>query len=211
MADVAAIQAEELGHFAAVREEGAVAVGFFDAFDFVSDVGVRLIPRDALPLVLAAQLALGVVAAARLPRRALHGVLQTIGGKHVVALCAAAHASALLRIVGAVFMRVVGFLANDHAIFDQRLVQATASAVVPACSRDPGTADDVGSRRGLLIFLSRLHLVGTASGKTARHGQSCRGRSARLDEPPSAHPGRLPNLVLVVSHLSSSDSHSPKT
>ena len=199
VADVAAVEAQELGHGAAVGEERAVAVGILDALDLVGDIRISLVPRDALPFVLAAHIAVGVLAAARLPGLALHGVLQAVGRKHVVALRTAADAGSLLRVVGAVLVGVVGLLADDHAVLHERLVEASTAAVVPTGRRDPGAVRDVADV-GRLVLLRRLDLVGRAAGQAA-YGQGGRGSGAGFDEAPSAQLRRLPNLLHIARHL----------
>ena len=84
----------------------------------------RLVPRDALPHVAAAQ---GVVArTARLPVLALHGVTQAVGAAYELTQAVALDAAALLGKVGGVGVAVVGLLAHHQAVDHVGLVDAAA-------------------------------------------------------------------------------------
>ena len=113
-----------------------VAVLLDDAVDLIGADLNGLVPAQALPLILSAELHMFFTIAG-VPVLALHGILETVGAQHVLALGAAADAGALLRIVGTVFVGVVGLLADDNAVHHQGLVQAAAAAVVPAGASDP--------------------------------------------------------------------------
>lgn len=121
----------------ASQQKCLVAVLLLDGLELIANVTDGLIPADALPFVLAAHLA---VRALRRPSLALDGILQAIGAEALLLLRLAAHATALLRIIERVFVRIVGLLANYRAIFDHNLVHATATAVVPARCRRPFAA-----------------------------------------------------------------------
>ena len=121
----------------AVADDGVLAVFGVDALQLVRDVVERLFPADALPLVLAAQLAVGVLGAARLPALALHGVLDAVGVVHLLAQGPPAQAAALLRAVEAVLAGVVGLLADDHAVHHVAHVQAHLVAVLVAVNGHP--------------------------------------------------------------------------
>ena len=121
----------------AVADDGVLAVLGVDALEFAYHQIERLVPADALPLVLAAQLAVGVFAAARLPALALHGVLDAVGVVHLLAQGPPAQAAALLRAVEAVLAGVVGLLADDHAVHHVAHVQAHLVAVLVAVNGHP--------------------------------------------------------------------------
>ena len=121
----------------AIANDGILAVFLIHALQLVGDIRQRLIPRDALPFVLAAQFAMGVLAAARLPMLALHGVFDAVGIVNLLAQRAAAQASALLRVVEAIFVRIVGLLANDHAIDHIPAIHAHLIAILVAVNGHP--------------------------------------------------------------------------
>lgn len=116
------------------EQDGAVAILLLGASQALSHQIERLVPAHTLPLVLAAQLAIGSVQA---PAGALERILDAILGEHLLALAAAAQAPALLRIVRTVLVGVVGLLAHDNAVLHKHLVQAATTAVVPAGRRLP--------------------------------------------------------------------------
>ncbi len=120
-----------------VADDGILAVFRIHALQLVGHIGERLIPADALPLVLAAQLAVGRLAAAGLPALALHGVLDAVGVVHLLAQGAPAQAAALLGAIEAVGMGVVGLLANDHAVDHVSHIQAHLVAVLMTVNGHP--------------------------------------------------------------------------
>jgi len=121
----------------AVADDGVLAVLRVDALQLVGHEGQCLIPADALPLVLAAQLAVSVLAAARLSALALHGVLDAVGVVHLLAQGAPAQAAALLGAVETVRMGVVGLLAHHDAVHHVPHVQAHLVAVLVAVNGHP--------------------------------------------------------------------------
>ena len=78
-------------------------------------------------------------------------VYGTVGAEYLHALRTTALARALLRVVGAVFVRVIGLLPQHHAVFHERLVQATSAAVVPTRGGNPCCA---------LLGVDRLGMLG---------------------------------------------------
>ena len=137
------------------HNNGAVPPGFLGVLQFGGNIVQRLLPGDPLPLVPAAQ---GFIAARqRLPVFALHGILDPILAVDHLPQGASPQTGALLRIVRAVGMRVIGFLANHDIVDDQSGVVAFAAAVVPAGRRNPlalagyGRAVEFGSGRNPLI------------------------------------------------------------
>ena len=93
---------------------------------------------------------MGVFAAARLPARPLHGVLQTIGTKALLLLRAAAGTSALLQPFEAVLVGRVAALPDDDAILHEHAIDAAPAAVVPARRRYPLALVSGWRRRPLL-------------------------------------------------------------
>ena len=120
-----------------VAHDGVLAVLGVHALELVGDVGERVVPADALPFVLAAQLAVRGLAAAGLPALAFHRVLDAVGVVHLLAQGAPAQTAALLRAVEAVLARVVGLLANDDAVHDVAHVEAHLVAVLVAVDGHP--------------------------------------------------------------------------
>ncbi len=146
---------------------------FNDSFDLIRDVIKCFIPADTLPLVDAAQLTMRVLPATGLPALALHGVFQTICGKHLVALRTATNARTLLRIFWTILMRIVGFLTNNNTIPDKHLIQATASAIVPASRSLPFTCDDIPAVASNILLFTGLNVILRTASKTC----SGQGRS----------------------------------
>ena len=164
-------------------EDGVVAVGLVDALDLISDVLSGLVPGDALPLVLTAQVA---VRLARLPVLALHRVLEAVKTAGLILLAPAAQAGALLTVHVVVGIEVVGALAQDHAVLDVRAHQALAAAVVRAGSGHPLAAFQYGFSGG--GFSERIgRSDAAASGE--RHGGGAK-RSGALQEISAADVGR---------------------
>ncbi len=95
---------------------GTVVV--IDALQFVCHVIERLVPADALPTFFTAQLAMGVLATARLPALALHGVFHAVGIEHMLAHGVAARARTLLRMLKSVLVYIVSFLAKHDAVLN---------------------------------------------------------------------------------------------
>src|SRR5690606_3950991 len=124
------------GHAAAHHRENAAqsvaalqnafrAICVVETLQFGGNQVERLVPRNALPLVPAAQFFL---AAARLPVLALHRVLETVSAEALMLLRAAARAGADLRVLDRVFVRVVGLDLLDHAVDHVRLDHAALPA-----------------------------------------------------------------------------------
>ena len=68
---------------------------------------------------------------------ALHGILEPVCRKDLLAQRTTAKASAHLQVVGAVIVRVIGLLTEHDSIFDQSLVYATTAAHFPTRRRNP--------------------------------------------------------------------------
>ena len=119
---------------AAQREDRVVAVGAVDALDLIVDILRRLVPGDALPLVLASELGVGVV---RTPVLALHGVFQAVQTSRLILLRIASQAGSLLTVHAVVGVEVVSALADNDTVLDTGADQTLAAAVVPAGRRDP--------------------------------------------------------------------------
>ena len=149
MAPVGQKRRERVARAIAAEEERLVAVLFLDGLELAGDVVDGLVPADALPFVLAAQLSVGVLGR---PALALHGVLQAVRAEALLLLGLAAHAAALLRVVRAVLVRVVRLLTNDRAVLHHHLVHAAPAAVVPARGSHPCAA--VGRIGGQLVLVS---------------------------------------------------------
>ena len=165
----------------AVADDGVLAVLRVDALQLVGHEGQCLIPADALPLVLAAQLAVSVLAAARLPALALHGVLDAVGVVHLLAQGAPAQAAALLGAVETVRMGVVGLLAHHDAVHHVPHVQAHLVAVLVAMDGHPlALALDDGGVAG--------HLMGRRAGTPAGLGH-VGGRARRAARKPDRRRG----------------------
>ena len=147
-----------IGRFT-IEARGAVFVR--DALDFLARKVDCLVPANDFPLVFAAVLTIGVAAAARLPTLTLERVHNAVGAEALLLLCLAAHAATLLRVVRAIFVAVVGLLANDSAVFHHDLVHATAAAIVPASCVNPRSAFFRVHGLGLIGFLD-LGIWGTA-------------------------------------------------
>ena len=160
-------------------DERLVAVLFLDGDVLVGDVLDRLIPGNALPLVLAAHLAVRVL---RRPALALHRILDTIRAEALLLLRLAAHAAALLRIINRVRVGIVSLLTNNDAILDEDLVHALAAAVMPAGSRNPLAALVVINNRGM-HGLSQSALVRTGAHAQRRHSGG--SSNAALEELPT--------------------------
>ena len=116
----------------------AILVG--DALDLFASKFNGLIPADDFPFVFAAHLAVRFLAATGLPALALQRVQDAVGAKALLLLSLATHATALLRVLDRILVRVVGLLTHHGAVLDHDLVHATAAAVVPACRRNPFAA-----------------------------------------------------------------------
>ena len=128
--------AEALGH-AARQKNALVAVGVDDAQDLTRNEVESLVPADALPFVASAQLAVGVLTAARLPVLALHGVLDAIGAEDHAAQGATTSARAQLGAVRRVVMGLVGAQAHHFPIAYESLVKALGAAVGPTAAGNP--------------------------------------------------------------------------
>ena len=161
----------------AIHDHAVLAVLGVHALELVGHVRERLVPADALPLVLAAEFAMGVLATTRLPALALHGVLDTVGVVDLLAQRASAQAAALLRLVEAVLVRVVRLLADDHAVDHVAAVHAHLVAVLMAVDGQPFAAlfqDGVIGRHGG----RSLPLVSERSaGKPQRSSRGSRARA----------------------------------
>ncbi len=118
----------------AAQQKCTVAVLFLDGLELVANILDGLVPANALPLITAAQVAVGVF---RGPVLALQGVLDTVSAEALLLLSLTTHAAALLRVIERVLMRIVSLLTHHGAVFDHDLVHAAAAAVVPACRRYP--------------------------------------------------------------------------
>ena len=160
-------------------DERLIAVLFLDGDVLVGDVLDRLIPGNALPLVLAAHLAVRVL---RRPALALHRILDTIRAEALLLLRLAAHAAALLRVIRRVRMGIVGLLTDDDAVLDEDLVHALAAAVMPAGRRNPLAARVMIHDRGMRSLGKR----GLVDAKThAKRSNSSGSRGAALQELPA--------------------------
>ena len=164
-------------------QDRVVAVGLVDALDLVGDVLSSLIPGDALPLVLTAQVA---VRLARLPVLALHRVLEAVQAAGLILLAPAAQAGALLTVHIVIGVEVVRALAQDHAVLDVGTHQALAAAVVRAGSGHPLAAFEHGVSGG---GLSERIGSGDAATGSERHAGDAE-RSGALQEIPAADVGR---------------------
>ena len=122
----------------AIKTRGAVLVG--NALDFLGCKLNSFVPADDFPLVLATHLAVGLLATARLPALALERMKNTVSAEALLLLGFAAHATALLRILDGILVRVIGLLANNGAILNHDLVHAATTAVVPAGCGNPFAA-----------------------------------------------------------------------
>lgn len=122
------------------------SVSAVDALGLLGDIVDGLIPGDLLPLVLAAQLAMGVLAAAGLPVLALHGVLHAVLAEHLLGAGATTGTAALLQPAEAVLMGRLAALTDNLAVAHQHAIHAAASTVVPAGRGNPRSLID----RGLL-------------------------------------------------------------
>ena len=191
----------------AVADDGVLAVLRVDALQLVGHVGQRLVPADALPLVLAAQLAVGGLAATGLPALALHGVLDAVGVVHLLAQRAPAQAAALLGTVEAVGMGVVGLLAHHDAVHHIPHVQAHLVAVLVAVDGHPLAAplDDggiaghlMGRRIGTAAGLG--HVGGRARRAAGKPGRRRGGRSGG---------GRLQEIATLHALVQQSHEHHP--
>ena len=175
---------QEAVRLAAQGENGVVAVGAVDALDLIVDVGGRLVPGDALPLVDASQFRMRVAGG---PVLALHGILQAVQASRLILLGIASEAGSLLAVHAVVGVEVVSALTDNHAVLHIGTDQALAAAVVPARSRDPLAAlRRVGHRRALrrshaFRGSERALLPGKAE---PRHGS--RRRHASFQEVPAA-------------------------
>ena len=169
--------AESLQHLreiaAARHKAGLGSVLIIELFGGLGNQGVSFIPGNALPLILAAEFAVGVLKA---PVFALHRVLQAVCAEDLHSLGPASLAGALLGIIRGVGVTVVCFLAQYYAVFHQRQVDAAPAAVVPAGRRNPFSAglgiDD-------LCMLCRGHVLGGSevilfSGEAEPRDSSCR-------------------------------------
>ncbi len=144
---------EGVGRAVGSDEEGLVTVLLLDGLELVGHIVDGLVPADAFPFVLAAQIAVGIVGA---PVLALHGVLKAVDAEALLLLGLAAHASALLRVVEGILVRVVGLLADNGAVFNHDLVHATSAAVVPTGGRYPfAVLGGVGREFVLFVSLKR--------------------------------------------------------
>ena len=134
-------------------QECLVAILFLDRLVLVCDIFDRLIPADALPLITAAKLSVGLLGGPVFP---LHGVLETVGAETLLLLCLATDAAALLRIIRGVGMRVVCLLPDNNSVLHQDLVHATPAAVMPAGCCNPLSALVVIHDRSMLFGCDRL-------------------------------------------------------
>ncbi len=166
-----------------VADDGILPVLLVYALQLVNNVGERIVPADAFPFVLAAQFAMGSLAAAGLPVLALHGILDAVDVVHLLAQGAPAQAAALLRTVEAVLAGVVGLLAHHHAIHHIPHVQAHLVAILMAVDGHPfalpGNDAGVGCH-DMRPVAFRLRVRGTA-GKP-ESGCSCRSCCRPLQE-----------------------------
>ena len=121
----------------AATQDAAIPIGLFDAGDLVGNVVERLVPADALPLVNAAHIAVGILATTRLPMLALHGVFDAVGREDVHSTSTSAQARAVLRVVLVVFVSIIRFQPDDGSVLHKRFQSALASAVCPADDRQP--------------------------------------------------------------------------
>ena len=174
-----------------VADDGVLPILAVDALELVGHVRERLIPADALPFVAAAQLAMGVLAAAGLPVLALHGVLQAVAVVHLLAQRAPAQAAALLRAIPAILAAVVGFLAHHHAVYHVAHVVAHLVAVLMAMDGHPLAcpACDLGIACHLVVAI-RFRLRGGVSLRRADGligGHSCNGPGACAQKAATTH------------------------
>ena len=122
----------------AIKTRGAVLVG--NALDFLGCKLNSFVPADDFPLVLATHLAVGLLATARLPALALERMKDTVSAEALLLLGFTAHATALLRILDGILVRVIGLLTNNGAVLDHDLVHAATTAVMPAGCGNPFAA-----------------------------------------------------------------------
>ena len=171
-------------------EDGIVAVGLADALDLVGDVLSSLVPGDALPLVLTAQVAVRV---ARGPVLALHRVLETVQAAGLILLAPAAQAGTLLTVHIVIGVEIVGALAQDHAVLDVGANKALAAAVMRAGSRHPLAALQSSFAGGLGQRIRSGNIRAAGEG----HAGNTK-RSGTLQEIPAADVGR--QHILNQSH-----------
>jgi hypothetical protein len=182
----------------AVRDiEGLVAVRSFDARHFRRDFIERLVPGDADELTLAA------------PAGALHGIKEAVGMVLAAPIEAAADARAELGVLDPVGRAVVSLDADDLAVLDVDLEQATAAAVmrraagadhldlglrVLGCERDGGR----GGEPTILAAGAALE-----EGGSAEEGAPAEERAAlhRLRIDLFAKAGRAAHFFLLGSRL----------
>ena len=170
----AAQSLQHLREIAAARyEAGLRSVLVIKLLGGLGNQGVSLIPGNALPFILAAEFAVGVLKA---PVFALHRVLQAVCAEDLHPLGPASLAGTLLGIIRGIGVTVVCFLAYYYTVFHQRQVDAAPAAVVPARCRDPFSAglgiDDLGVFcRGHVLGGSEVILF---SGEAEPRDSSCR-------------------------------------
>ena len=188
----------------------AAAVGAVNALHLLGNEVVSLIPADALPRVLAAQLAVHVLAAAGLPVLALHGVLQALRRAVGGALGAATHAAAVLEGLDGVLVNVVGLDAGGNAVHHIHLQQALAAAGQPALHRLPLAGGIlVEFRVQAVLARGRIPRLGHLLLRCATGGQSRGPGTRRRHERAARQRARRVSLLHGSSSLSSRIRGSP--
>ena len=165
----------------AVEAGGAQLVA--DALDLLAGEADSLVPADDLPLVLTAHGPVGIRTATGLPALALQRMQDAVGAEALLLLGLAAHAAALLGILGGILVAVVGFLAHYDAVLHHHLVHAATAAVVPAGCGHPGASFFGIGHDEIVVLAAGLGDFGTGSAAHRRQGsRRCGDGAARLNE-----------------------------
>ena len=183
--NAAASGMEQLSHrqpAPAVAEDRAGAMLVIDAVQLCCNGVESLVPRDAHPFVLAPQIPVGILAAARLPALTAHGILQAIDIVKLLAKRAALRTAALLRGLISVLVKIIGLLAHHRAVDHIGIVAAPARAILTADHRQPFAATLKNCRIGVdhMVRLRRTRVaqlvLAALRGATRKTGSGKRGR-----------------------------------